>query len=177
MCRIWVTSLAACSRLTCMPASAVFVGTIRFMSAVCVVCIATLIQSTWFFRGLLSGARPDSVSTFRLFSFWPSDPSLSRWLPHHFQFSCDLDQPLFPLSIIEISHCCFVLSASFLLSTSGTDEYGTTTEYKAIEEGLTPQQICDKYHVVHWQVYEWFNISFDLFGRTSTPKQTAICQG
>ena len=31
---------------------------------------------------------------------------------------------------------------------SGTDEYGTATETKAITEGLTPQQICDKYHAV-----------------------------
>ena len=37
----------------------------------------------------------------------------------------------------------------------GTDEYGTATETKAIEEGLTPQQICDKYHAVHAQIYEW----------------------
>lgn len=27
----------------------------------------------------------------------------------------------------------------------GTDEYGTATETKAMEEGLTPRQICDKY--------------------------------
>ena len=54
----------------------------------------------------------------------------------------------------------------------GTDEYGTATETKAIEEGLTPQQICDKYHALHAAVYDWFNIDFDFFGRTSTPKQT-----
>ena len=28
-----------------------------------------------------------------------------------------------------------------------TDEYGTATENKAREEGLTPQEICDKYHI------------------------------
>jgi methionyl-tRNA synthetase len=28
----------------------------------------------------------------------------------------------------------------------GTDEYGTATETKAIEEKMTPQEICDKYH-------------------------------
>ena len=27
----------------------------------------------------------------------------------------------------------------------GTDEYGTATETKAMEEGLTPREICDKY--------------------------------
>lgn len=54
----------------------------------------------------------------------------------------------------------------------GTDEYGTATETKAMEEGLTPQEICDKYHVIHADIYRWFNISFDIFGRTTTPQQT-----
>ena len=30
----------------------------------------------------------------------------------------------------------------------GTDEYGTATETKAMEEKLTPQQICDKYALI-----------------------------
>ncbi len=59
----------------------------------------------------------------------------------------------------------------------GTDEYGTATETKAREEGLTPEQVCDKYHVIHKAIYEDFNISFDLFGRTSTEEQTRIAQG
>ncbi|KNC80969.1 hypothetical protein SARC_06684 [Sphaeroforma arctica JP610] len=54
----------------------------------------------------------------------------------------------------------------------GTDEYGTTTETKALSEGLTPQEICDKYHKLHADIYEWFNIGFDKFGRTTTPKHT-----
>lgn len=58
----------------------------------------------------------------------------------------------------------------------GTDEYGTSTETKAIQEGLTPQQICDKYHKLHKEVYEWFEIAFDYFGRTTTPEQTKVCQ-
>ncbi|KAK8518561.1 hypothetical protein V6N12_017707 [Hibiscus sabdariffa] len=58
----------------------------------------------------------------------------------------------------------------------GTDEYGTTTETKAMEENCTPQEICDKYHALHKEVYDWFNISFDKFGRTSTPEQTEVCQ-
>ena len=58
----------------------------------------------------------------------------------------------------------------------GTDEYGTATETKAIQEGLTPQQICDKYHQVHKTIYDWFGIDFDIFGRTTTPLQTEIAQ-
>uniref|UniRef100_A0A8D3DK99 Methionine--tRNA ligase, cytoplasmic n=1 Tax=Scophthalmus maximus TaxID=52904 RepID=A0A8D3DK99_SCOMX len=63
-----------------------------------------------------------------------------------------------------------------LLFVCGTDEYGTATENKAREEGLTPQQICDKYHAVHACIYEWFQIDFDFFGRTTTEKQTEIAQ-
>ncbi|KAG2716712.1 hypothetical protein I3760_03G140800 [Carya illinoinensis] len=58
----------------------------------------------------------------------------------------------------------------------GTDEYGTATETKAMEENCTPQEICDKYHAIHKEVYNWFNISFDEFGRTSTPQHTEVCQ-
>ncbi|KAM3955443.1 LOW QUALITY PROTEIN: methionyl-tRNA synthetase 1 [Aphomia sociella] len=58
----------------------------------------------------------------------------------------------------------------------GTDEYGTATETKALEEGVTPRQICDKYFEIHNAVYRWFNIGFDYFGRTSTDQQTEISQ-
>ena len=58
----------------------------------------------------------------------------------------------------------------------GTDEYGTATETKALEEGVTPKEICDKYYRIHSEIYEWFGIRFDEFGRTSTEKQTEIAQ-
>ena len=58
----------------------------------------------------------------------------------------------------------------------GTDEYGTATETKALEEGITPRQLCDKYYEIHKHIYEWFGISTDIFGRTATPKHTQITQ-
>jgi methionyl-tRNA synthetase len=58
----------------------------------------------------------------------------------------------------------------------GTDEYGTSTETKALEDKCTPQEICDKYHRIHSEVYKWFDISFDEFGRTTTEKQTEVAQ-
>lgn len=63
-----------------------------------------------------------------------------------------------------------------VLYVCGTDEYGTSTETKAVEEGVTPRQICDKYNSLHAQIYDWFNISFDKFGRTTTEQQTEIAQ-
>ena len=58
----------------------------------------------------------------------------------------------------------------------GTDEYGTATETKALEEGVTPRELCDRFHALHRDIYEWFGIAFDKFGRTSTPRQTEIVQ-
>ncbi|KAI1457338.1 methionyl-tRNA synthetase [Annulohypoxylon moriforme] len=58
----------------------------------------------------------------------------------------------------------------------GTDEYGTTTEARALLEACTPKELCDKYHVIHADIYKWFNISFDNFGRTTTELQTEITQ-
>ena len=58
----------------------------------------------------------------------------------------------------------------------GTDEYGTATETKAIEEKCSPKELCDKYHKIHKEVYDWFEIGFDIFGRTPTTQQTDIAQ-
>ncbi len=58
----------------------------------------------------------------------------------------------------------------------GTDEYGTATETRALQQGVTPRELCDHYHAIHKDIYKWFDINFDYFGRTSTEKQTEIVQ-
>jgi methionyl-tRNA synthetase len=55
-----------------------------------------------------------------------------------------------------------------VLYVGGTDEYGTATEMAARKEGMTPRELCNKNFEIHKKIYEWFNISFDCFGRTST---------
>ena len=42
----------------------------------------------------------------------------------------------------------------------GTDEYGTATETQALKEGITPQELCDKYYELHCATYDWFEISY-----------------
>lgn len=56
----------------------------------------------------------------------------------------------------------------------GTDEYGTTAEVKALEEGLTPRELVDKYFKIHKEIYKGFNCSFDCFGRTSSKENEKI---
>ncbi|MDR2110504.1 MAG: methionine--tRNA ligase [Spirochaetaceae bacterium] len=66
------------------------------------------------------------------------------------------------------------LRAYDTLYVCGTDEYGTATETRAAEEGISPRELCDRYYAIHSDIYRWFNIAFDKFGRTSTPIQTEI---
>ena len=58
----------------------------------------------------------------------------------------------------------------------GTDEYGTATETKALAEKCTPKELCDKFHALHKKIYDWFDIDFDIFGRTSEDLHTVITQ-
>ncbi|GHU65740.1 methionine--tRNA ligase [Spirochaetia bacterium] len=58
----------------------------------------------------------------------------------------------------------------------GTDEYGTATETRAAEEGISPRELCDRFWAIHNDIYRWFHIGFDKFGRTSTPIQTEVTQ-
>jgi methionyl-tRNA synthetase len=58
----------------------------------------------------------------------------------------------------------------------GTDEYGTATETRAAEEGVDERALCDRYWLLHDQIYRWFMIAFDKFGRTSTPVHTEVTQ-
>ena len=61
-----------------------------------------------------------------------------------------------------------------VLYVCGTDEYGTTTIVKAKDENMECLELCTKYHNLQKEVYKWFNIGFDVFGRTTTQTQTEL---
>ena len=52
---------------------------------------------------------------------------------------------------------------------SGTDEHGVPITIRAKKEGLTPQQVVDKYYVQIKQAFADFGISFDVYSRTTSP--------
>ncbi|ROT34598.1 methionyl-tRNA synthetase [Sodiomyces alkalinus F11] len=56
----------------------------------------------------------------------------------------------------------------------GSDEYGTATETKALEEGVDPETLCAKYHALHKSIYDWFQVDFDIFDRTPTAHQREV---
>lgn len=41
---------------------------------------------------------------------------------------------------------------------------------------MSPEELCRKYNKIHAEVYEWFEIGFDIFGRTPTTQHTVISQ-
>jgi methionyl-tRNA synthetase len=50
----------------------------------------------------------------------------------------------------------------------GSDEHGVPITIKAKKEGITPQQVVDKYHKMMKDSFEEFGISFDIYSRTSS---------
>lgn len=53
------------------------------------------------------------------------------------------------------------------LFVGGSDENGTTSEIAAKENNLQVREFCNILHKIHKRVYDWFNISYDIFSRTS----------
>ncbi|MBR6232078.1 MAG: methionine--tRNA ligase [Alphaproteobacteria bacterium] len=56
----------------------------------------------------------------------------------------------------------------------GTDEHGTPSEVGAAKENMPVEEYCKKYHDLHAQMYQGFNLSFDYFGRTSSDQNKEI---
>ena len=54
-----------------------------------------------------------------------------------------------------------------VLFIGGSDEHGVPITIKAKNEGVTPQDIVDKYHAIIKQSFEDFGITFDNYSRTS----------
>jgi methionyl-tRNA synthetase len=59
---------------------------------------------------------------------------------------------------------------------SGTDEHGVPITIKAKKEGVTPQQVVDKYYAIIKDSFEQFGISFDIYSRTSKKEHHDLSQ-
>eukprot|EP01035_Chromulina_nebulosa_P036275 gene36275-48846_t len=56
-----------------------------------------------------------------------------------------------------------------VLFVCGSDEHGVAITIKARKEGITPQEVVDKYNGIIKNSFEQFGISFDTYSRTSAP--------
>ncbi|MDD2550400.1 MAG: methionine--tRNA ligase [Bacteroidales bacterium] len=55
-----------------------------------------------------------------------------------------------------------------VISICGSDEHGVPITIKARQEGVSPQDIVDKYHAIIKKSFEDFGITFDIYSRTSS---------
>ena len=60
-----------------------------------------------------------------------------------------------------------------VISVCGSDEHGVPITIKARKEGVSPQQIVDRYHELIKRSFEGLGMSFDIYSRTSSPVHAA----
>ena len=58
----------------------------------------------------------------------------------------------------------------------GSDEHGIPITIRAKKEGVSPQDIVDKYHGIIKKSFQDLGISFDEYSRTTSPKHTQVSQ-
>lgn len=56
-----------------------------------------------------------------------------------------------------------------VLFVGGSDEHGVPVTIRARKEGITTQQVVDRYHKLIKDSFEGFGISFDIYSRTTSP--------
>ncbi|MBQ5620081.1 MAG: methionine--tRNA ligase [Alistipes sp.] len=61
------------------------------------------------------------------------------------------------------------LKGQDVISICGSDEHGVPITIKARKEGVTPQDIVDRYHNLIKRSFEGLGISFDIYSRTTSP--------
>ena len=59
----------------------------------------------------------------------------------------------------------------------GSDEHGVPITIKAQKEGVTPQDIVDRYHNIIKKSFKDFGISFDIYSRTSSKTHHELSSG
>ena len=56
----------------------------------------------------------------------------------------------------------------------GSDEHGVPITLRAKKEGITPQDVCDRYHKLIKESFKEFGISFDVYSRTTSKTHSLI---
>ncbi|QNE38343.1 methionine--tRNA ligase [Hymenobacter sp. NBH84] len=59
----------------------------------------------------------------------------------------------------------------------GSDEHGVPITIRAQKEGVTPQQVVDKYHAIIKDSFQEFGVSFDIYSRTSSETHAETASG
>ena len=69
------------------------------------------------------------------------------------------------------------LKGEDVISVCGSDEHGVPITLKAKKEGITPQEVVDRYHNIIKKSFEDFGITFDIYSRTSNKTHYETASG
>ena len=69
------------------------------------------------------------------------------------------------------------LKGEEVLFVGGSDEHGVPITIKARKEGVTPQDIVDRYHTIIKKSFEDFGILFDVYSRTTSKTHRELASG
>ncbi len=61
------------------------------------------------------------------------------------------------------------LKGSDVIYMCGSDEHGVPITITADKEGISPQEVIDRFHKINKDAFEKFGMSFDIYSRTSIP--------
>lgn len=68
----------------------------------------------------------------------------------------------------DIYACYLRLKGEEVLFVCGSDEHGVPIAIKAKKEGVSPQDIVDRYHGIIKDSFERFGVTFDIYSRTTS---------
>ena len=66
------------------------------------------------------------------------------------------------------------LKGEEVLMIGGSDEHGVPITLRAKKEGVTPQDVVDRFHGIIKKSFEEFGISFDIYSRTTSPTHRQV---
>ncbi len=69
------------------------------------------------------------------------------------------------------------LKGEDVLFIGGSDEHGVPVTIRAKKEGITPQDVVDRYHKIIKDSFEGFGISFDVYSRTTSQTHRELASG
>ena len=64
-----------------------------------------------------------------------------------------------------------------VLMVSGSDTHGTPITIRADAEGITPQEVVERYHAMFLEAWQKLGITFDLFTHTNTENHEKVVHG
>jgi len=83
---------------------------------------------------------------------------------------------LVPILSADVYNRFLVMKGYKSIYICATDEHGTRTEIEAAKQGIDENTYCKRLHDEILSIFDWFNVDFNYFGRTSASENHELTQ-